>query len=174
MVSAQQVDDRETKAVRMVTTTFAEVFRAYVEASNEVQAVIREMCLIYNDSESDSDERDAAIATLVEALFPVSHNGELGIDVNDLDRVCSEASREFKEAIQVANDEQTFFSDRLAKLIDAKNIDQNTLANLIGVKQPAISMMLTRNCKPQRGTVKKLAAALDVKPEELWPSYKPD
>jgi transcriptional regulator with XRE-family HTH domain len=45
---------------------------------------------------------------------------------------------------------------------------QEQLAAAIGVGQPAISMMLNRNCRPQARTVKKLADALGVEIEELW------
>ena len=46
---------------------------------------------------------------------------------------------------------------------------QEQLAAKIGVGQPAISNMLNRQCRPQRRTVKRLATALDVSPEDLWP-----
>ena len=44
-------------------------------------------------------------------------------------------------------------------------------AAAIGVGQPAISMVLTRNCRPQRRTVEKIAKALDVSAEEVWPGF---
>lgn len=46
---------------------------------------------------------------------------------------------------------------------------QDQLAEKIGVGQPAISMMLKRQCRPQKRTVQRLAEALGVAAEELWP-----
>jgi transcriptional regulator with XRE-family HTH domain len=47
---------------------------------------------------------------------------------------------------------------------------QAQLADKLGLGQPAISMMLQRNCRPQKRTVVRLADALGVAPEELWPT----
>ncbi len=38
--------------------------------------------------------------------------------------------------------------------------------------QPAISQMLNRNCRPQKKTILRLAQALDVLPQELWPDLE--
>jgi len=46
------------------------------------------------------------------------------------------------------------------------------LAEKIGVGQPAISMMLQRQCRPQKRTVMRIAEALGVSAEELWPNTK--
>ena len=37
--------------------------------------------------------------------------------------------------------------------------------------QPAVSMMVNRTCYPQKRTVEKIASALSVEPEDLWPKY---
>jgi len=49
---------------------FSQVFRAFEESSDEVQSVIREMMAIINGNEADEDEKQAALVTLTEALFP--------------------------------------------------------------------------------------------------------
>ncbi len=49
---------------------FAHMFPAYIDASSAVKSVIINMCEIINSNETDSDEREAALATLAEALFP--------------------------------------------------------------------------------------------------------
>jgi transcriptional regulator with XRE-family HTH domain len=46
---------------------------------------------------------------------------------------------------------------------------QAELAEKTDVNQPAIANMLSRECRPQRRTIAKLAAAFGVEPEELWP-----
>jgi len=49
---------------------------------------------------------------------------------------------------------------------------QEALAAKLGVGQPAISNMLNRQCRPQRRTVLRLAQALGISPEELWPGFQ--
>jgi transcriptional regulator with XRE-family HTH domain len=53
--------------------------------------------------------------------------------------------------------------------MEERGVTQTELAERIGVGQPAISNMLCRQCRPQKRTVEKIAAALEVAPEELWP-----
>ena len=159
-----------TKAERIVSESFAQVFRAYIEASDEVQAVIRDMCEVINCAETDPDDREAAIVTLVEALFPVSHNGGLGIDIGDLREVLvTSPSADFKDDIEAADSRDRLFVERLTSEMAKKKMTQAELASLTGVTQPAISMMLSRKCHPQFATIKKLAKALDIPPESLWP-----
>ncbi len=157
------------QAERVMSDVFAKVFRAYLEASDEVQAVIRDMCIIINDASADPDDQEAALATLSEALFPVSHNGGLGIDIEDLRKIGLRESEEFKDEIRRFDERQESFSARLKAAMDAQGISQSELAEKTGVQQPAISMMLNRSCHPQRRSVEKLAAGLGIKPSDLWP-----
>lgn len=155
------------KAERILSESFAQVFRAYIEASDEVQAVICDMCELINCAETDPDDREAAVATLTEALFPISYGGELGIDIGDLRKVL-DTSPDFKDEIEAFDSQDRTFAERLKATMDEKGMTQAQLASLIEVTQPAISMMLNRKCHPQRATVKKLADALGVAPSVLW------
>lgn len=44
------------------------IFRKYLESSSEIQTVIHDMVQIMSSQEADMDEKEAALATLVEAL----------------------------------------------------------------------------------------------------------
>ena len=158
------------QAVRLVSETFASVFRAYIESSDEVQGVIQDMCQIVNDPRTDLDDREAAFSTLIEALFPVSHDGELGIDIEDLRKVGIQESEGFENEVQRFDEQEGDFAVRLKQAMEEKGLTQASLAQQIGVGQPAISMMLNRHCRPQRRTVEKLADALGMKLADLWPS----
>ena len=70
-----------------------------------------------------------------------------------------------------AHQEKSEFANSLDGHMKAKGISQVELAAAIGVGQPAISMMLSRDCRPQRRTVEKLARALGVPPNDLWPGF---
>jgi transcriptional regulator with XRE-family HTH domain len=50
-------------------------------------------------------------------------------------------------------------------------ITQEELAKTVGIGQPAISNMLKRQCRPQKRTVERLAEALKLSPQDLWPNY---
>ena len=54
----------------IVSKQFADVFQAYLECSDEVQAVIRDMVKVANSSDVTEDEREAAFLTIADALFP--------------------------------------------------------------------------------------------------------
>ena len=59
----------------MTSHLFAQVYRAFRECSDDVQAAIEDMVDIVNDSEATQDEQHAALETISEALFPSHHNG---------------------------------------------------------------------------------------------------
>lgn len=159
----------EAVETRLRSIQFAKIFQAYVEASDEVQEVIREMTAICNDPEATESELEAAIDTLIEALFPNNHNGSLGIEIGDLRD--HQHGIEATEAIKELDRERSTFADRLAGVMKQRNLTQEALAEKVGIGQPAISMMLARSCRPQRKTVAKIAEALEISPEALWPRY---
>lgn len=152
-----------------VCQMFATCLCAFRECSDEVQSMIVEMASIANDPEAAPDERDAAIATIAEALFPDTEGGLLGFDLESSEVL----EREAGVVADALDAEEATFSERLTALLRDRQVSQLQLAESIGVGQPAISMMLSRNCRPQRRTVAKIAAALGVAPEELWPGFTP-
>ena len=160
------------KPERAASEAFAPLFRAYMEASSEVQEVIRDMCTIMNDASTDADDREAALATLIEALFPISHKGKLGIDIEDLRHQCADECDAHRREDEALDEQERTFSDRLRALLSEKGMRQEDLAERIGVQQPAISMMLNRGCRPQRRTVDKIATALGVRASDLWPDLR--
>ncbi len=54
--------------------------------------------------------------------------------------------------------------------MEKRNLTQTALAGLVGLYQSAISVMLSRQCRPRRRTVAKLATALGVAPAGLCPA----
>ncbi|MHB1557149.1 MAG: helix-turn-helix domain-containing protein [Isosphaeraceae bacterium] len=155
-----------------VCQMFATCLCAFRECSDEVQSMIVEMASIANDPEAAPDERDAAVATIAEALFLDVEGGPLGFDLED-PGASEVLEPEARAAAEVLDAEEATFSERLAVLLRDRQVSQIQLAESIGVGQPAISMMLSRGCRPQRRTVAKIAAALGVAPEVLWPGFNP-
>jgi DNA-binding XRE family transcriptional regulator len=168
--SMSQATHEGVRAERVTSEMFARVFQAYLECSDEVQSAIRQMVIIVNDEDATQDEREAAVVTISEALFPSKHKGDLGIDLEDCDRILTKD--ESKKLLQQLDAEEASFAERLRQIMDLRDMTQGDLAQAIGVGQSAISMMLSRDCRPQRRTVEKLAEILKVSIEDLWPGIK--
>jgi lambda repressor-like predicted transcriptional regulator len=160
---------RRAEMNTQVSQLFATCLCAFRECSDEIQAMIVEMASIANDPEATPEEREAAVATIAEALFPDGDGGTLGVDLEESESLDAQGPE--KAALDALDAEETAFSERLAALLRDKQMTQVQLAESIGVGQPAISMMLSRKCRPQRRTVEKIAGALGVAPEELWPGF---
>ena len=161
------------RVARLAAENFANVlYRAYLDASDDVRHVIEAMTRIYADPKSDPQDRESAMDTLVDALFPQMHKGELGIDLHDVKVFPNEGPgpNEIESAMTA---EEASFAERLATFMEQKGISQAQLAEMTDVGQSAIAMMLARDCRPQRRTVAKLAEALKVTPESLWPGFRP-
>jgi DNA-binding phage protein len=153
---------------RKSSESFANILkRAYLDASDEVRNVINTMSRIIADPNTDEEDRASCLDTLTEALFPSEHKGALGIDIEDI-KVSSREAPEADLAAARLADEEANFAAALADLMRQKEISQTQLAEATGVGQSAISMMLSRQCRPQRRTVEKIAKALGVSASELW------
>ncbi len=98
------------------------------------------------DSATNITEREQATSDLLHILFA-------NFEETTIQKTTHEAS----------------FAVRLKELMAAKHLSQRELAERVGCTQPAISLMLQRSCRPQKKTILKLAEALHVHPQELWP-----
>jgi lambda repressor-like predicted transcriptional regulator len=155
----------------MTSEVFAQMLHAYLECSDEVQAAICDMAEVVNDPNATHDERRAALSTIAEALFPSHYNGVFGVDLDECE---SAAPRKFKDLLREMDEQEAAFSERVNAALSAKGMTQEDLAAAIGVGQSAISMMLSRKCRPQRRTVERVALALDLTPSDLWPDVHDD
>lgn len=149
----------------MTSQVFAQMFHAYLECNDEVQSAIRDMVEIVNAPDATEDEKEAATLTIAEALFPSHQNGAFGADLEDCD---STAPEDIKGLLHEMDDQEAAFSERVTAILADRSMTQSELASLSGVGQPAISMMLSRKCRPQRRTVERIAKALGVQPNDLW------
>lgn len=156
-------------ANRIMAKQYAEVHRgAYLEASDEVRKVIDDMARIYNNPNTDPADRESALDTLTDALFPQMHEGVLGVDLEKVKLTPKDGTNVEHVCDEMAEEESSFAARLLAEM-NRLGVDQIQLAAQTGVGQPAISMMLSRNCRPQKRTVKKIADALGVPVDQLWP-----
>lgn len=142
----------------------AKFLRAYKECSKEIQLIVDEMIEIVADDSIDWDDRTHAVDVIIEALFPSLAADFVALDERDMQSAEAIAENEKLDR------EESLFADNLRELMEERGMTQQSLAELTGVNQPAISNMLNRNCRPQRGTVVRFAKALEVSPEDLWPA----
>lgn len=141
--------------------SLSRVLHAFLECDDDVQTMIQKMLKIVHATNTDDQEKEAAALTVLDALFPdYGEDGQLGfpLDIGANDIVEKELD---------AQEER--FVARVKKLMKEKGISQIALSEITGVNQSAIAMMMKRNCRPQRRTVKKLAKALGVDERMLWP-----
>jgi DNA-binding XRE family transcriptional regulator len=77
-------------------------------------------------------------------------------------------SAEQREVRRRMDEEELEFAERLSRLMAEHQVTQAELARRIGVGQSAVSMLLSRKCRPQPRTLGKIAEALGVRVEDLW------
>ena len=162
---------REAGFLQASSLAFAQLLQAYLECDPAIQGVIRAMAEVVNDPETDEDDRKMAALTLQEALFPSRspRDGHLGVDLEDDER---NAVGEAAETQAAMDREEASFAARVNALLHERGMTQGDLAAAIGVGQPAISMMLARKARPQRRTIEKIAHALEVPEDRLWPGFQ--
>ncbi len=146
---------------------------ALLECDEELRAEAITLFKQLQSGELDPDEIQATTALLAEILFPnTDHKGLPGLDGEEAEEISKTTSAEAKVVLDRMDHEEATFAERLRSLMDKARLTQEQLAAKIGVGQPAISMMLKRQCRPQKRTVQRLAEALGVVAEDLWAGEK--
>ncbi len=152
----------------------------YMECSDEVQAVVHEMFAVLTNADASPEEKRRASTTIAHALHPIATegHGSFGMDLAQIEKeTATKHPDESKRPVIVKRLEQmdsqeSSFAERLRNLLEKRNITQQELGDRADCTQSAISKMLSRNCRPQKKTIIKLAAALKVEPTELWPDLE--
>jgi transcriptional regulator with XRE-family HTH domain len=157
-----------------------EFIQRILGCSEKVQSVVRSMFAVLESSEVTEEDRRRALMTIADALYlnPEQGHGSYGFDVAKIERQTASEHPEQHRRPMIASrldeldSQQATFSERLRSILENKNITQEELAERIECTQSAISKMLTRNSRPQKNTILKMAAALDVSPTDLWPDLE--
>lgn len=137
--------------------------------SDEARQELLKLIAIADNPKSKDDDKASARATIYEALkFQVSEEA-FGLNLSSIERVDVGSSPETDRISQQMDSQEERFARKLRELMKAKGLTQMELARRSECTQPAISQMLNRKCRPQKRTILKLAAALDVEPTDLWP-----
>lgn len=159
---------RTFEALVAACRSFVEVYKALAKTDTDTRAVVEELVAAIDAEAMDATERESAFAAIAQVLLPYLEESVVSATpANPWDTLSDEEKR---VASEMDAEEETF-ARRLGAAMTAKRVTQTELASLIGVGQSAISMMLSRSCRPQRRTVEKIAQALGVDVGSLWPAY---
>ena len=180
---ATQLDNFPHDAFRALLKTQPEqreLIRCYLECSDEVQSVVRSMFAVLEYDQATDEDRHRAINTIADALFlkPFEGHGRYGMDLSTIERESAEKHEQVERRAVVSrrrdqlDSQQATFAQRLRQFLEEKNVTQEELAERIGCTQSAVSKMLSRDARPQRKTIFKMALALNIEPTELWPNLE--
>jgi DNA-binding XRE family transcriptional regulator len=147
--------------------TITEVLQAFFQLDTKQQQEVQKQIQRVSDSQISSAERDLAEKTLAAMLRTTAGKHGAGRVLNRDERF-GPAHHELRARMEQVEEA---FATTLARLMAERQLTQAQLAERIGVGQSAISMLLKRRCRPQRRTIGKLAEALGVPVEELWPGF---
>src|SRR5688572_25082847 len=88
--------------------------RAFMECSDANRNIVRDMLLISVSPDADEDERQMAIATMADVLFPNFHQGDLGLELEESEAMGAEHSPVMKAAIAECDEQEATFARRLS------------------------------------------------------------
>lgn len=132
-----------------------DAFRALLQASSDQRELIRRY--MESDEKIQSDVRSWFAVLEAPGSSPAERD---------------EAMAAIARRLSQFDSQEATFSDRLRHLLELKNMTQEELAERVGCTQSAISKMISRNARPHRTTIFKMATALDVAPTDLWPDLE--
>lgn len=168
------------RAVLSISAEQRDFIHKYMECSDEVQSVVRSMFAVIEHEHTTDDDRHRAFATIADALHlkPEDGHGSYGLDFrkSQAEIATKHPDPAWRPIVadrhaQMDSQEATF-ADRVKAILQQKNITQEELAERIGCTQSAVSKMLSRQSRPQRKTILKMANALSVEPTALWPDLE--
>lgn len=170
MIAATQLpraEELQAQAFKLASP----IVLALKECDDELRGVAFDLFEQLASGELDKEQEHSTLALLAEILFPnADHNGIPGLDLVEAEGSARSQDPDAGPVLDAMNRQEATFAERLAALMNQKGLTQAELAEKVGVGQPAISMMLNRSCRPQKKTVRKIADALSVSPDDLWPS----
>ena len=144
---------------------------ALMECSSELK---EQVLLLLKDvvcaDDVDLDDKEMAMFTIADILYPNPHKGLHGMDLQESEEEVVQLDSELSQVVKRMDLQEATFAQRLQVAMDEQGMTQAELALEVGLGQSAIANLIGRNCRPQRRTVIKLAKALGISPDDLWPT----
>ena len=147
------------------------ILHALQECDPKLREVALELFDQLNTDDLDTEQAHATTALIAEILFPnADQAGIPGLDLEEAEKIAPTVDPSAGPILAEMDRQEATFAERLRTAMTEKGFTQAELAAKVGIGQPAVSMMLNRACRPQRKTVQKIAAALGLADEQLWPT----
>ena len=182
VIERNEVPSDVFRAVLAISPEQREFIHRYLECSDEVQSVVRSMFAVLEHEQTTDGDRQRAFATIADALYSDTKSekghGRYGLDLAKVERESAKGHPipdrrpVVTKRLDQLDAQEAAFSERLRQILTEKNITQEELAKRLDCTQSAISKMLSRNTRPRRKTIDKLATALNVAPTDLWPTLE--
>jgi predicted XRE-type DNA-binding protein len=171
VTGASAVQTLQASALQAATP----IVLALAECDEELREDAIELFKQLASGELDQEQQYATTALLAEILFPnCDGQGQPGLDLAEAEEIAAKVDPDAQRVLERMDKEEAGFARRLREIMEEKGLTQAQLAELVGIGQPAISMMLNRSCRPQRKTVLRFAEALGVPAQSLWPGDRGD
>ena len=139
------------------------ILRAFFDLKGEEQKSVENSARIATDPASSESERREAEAAIEILLVKARLKNGRFVSENEL------LAPEVKALRAQMLEKEKRFATKVNQLMAARQWTQADLATQVGVSQPAISMILSSRCRPHPRTIGKIAAALEVPVQDLWP-----
>ncbi|MGL4423737.1 MAG: helix-turn-helix domain-containing protein [Gemmataceae bacterium] len=147
------------------------IFLALQECSPQLREAALGLVEDLASGELDEYQTTATTTLLAEILFPnADDTGLPGLAGEVIEQIALGENPEASGVLSAMDTEEATFAERLQHWMLVRGLTQAQLAAKVGIGQPAVSMFLKRDSRPQMKTVHKFAEALNVPITDLWPS----
>jgi transcriptional regulator with XRE-family HTH domain len=150
----------------------AQLLHALARCTEQVRGTLMDLIAVADSADSTEEDKASAQATIRETLQNYGHREACRVSPRGLEAGAVGQSPDADQISQQMDSQEQQFAERLRELMKAKGLTQIELARRSDCTQPAISQMLSRECRPQKRTILKLADALEVAPTDLWPDLE--
>ncbi len=140
------------------------ILATFLKLDASKQEAIREKVEVAVDPAAGTAQREDAEKAIVAAL-KLAGDPRSSVRVLTREELLSGEQLALRERM---DQQESEFAERLCRLMAERQMTQAELARHIGVGQSAVSMLLSRKCRPQPRTLGKIATALGVSVEDLW------
>lgn len=157
-----------------VLRTFAWLHAAYVECVEPVRQLVDDLSLaVCNDGASDSDtDVDCALTAMIDLLTPAATAGRGPWPRAVAPLPCFWHEPAVPDRAPLGRPE-AMFATRLAERMREKEVTPEWLGHQSGVGELAVARLLDGQGRPRLRTVVRIAHALGVTPDDLWPDVRP-
>ena len=158
-------DKQSAVLEKFASTAVSTSLSVFEMLSHEDRAVLKGMLCEFLDAD-DPEERREVFISIVEHVAPARY-----FEVYDsvtLDEWLV-GDPKANAAVGRLTEQKRKFAEAVAGIMAEQGLTQTQLAERLEVTQPTIAAMLKGQHKPQPRTLKKLADALGVSIDRLWP-----